>query len=233
MIRVFLVILLFAASACGHAEDVVRTISVNGTGSAKVEPDRATLQMSISVKAANVKDAQGQASDVSRKVLSLTDKLKIDRERVDTTGVSIRPDYRYNREDNSQTLIGYFADRRITIDVHDLEILPAVIEGCVDAGVNQVSAPSLYSSKQRDVYRQALQNAVADARANAEHLAESFDAKLGPVIDVNAGGANPQPRMLSNARAMSMADAESAESYNAADLTYNANVSVIFELIVD
>lgn len=233
MIRTVIIAIALAASACGHAEDVVRTISVNGTGSAKVEPDRATLQMSISVRAATVKAAQDEAASVSRKVLSMTDKLKIDRERVDTTGVTLRPDYRYNRDDNSQELIGYFADRRITIDLHQLDKLPAAIEGSVAAGVNQVSPPSLYSSKQRDAYRTALANAVADARANAEHLASSFDAKLGAVMQVDAGGGNPQPRPQRNVRALAMADGGAEESYNAADLTYNASISVIFELNVD
>jgi len=233
MIRYFVFVFLLAASACSHAEDVVRTISVSGTGTAKVEPDRATLQMSISVRAATVQEAQDEAAEVSRKVLALTDELDIDRDRVDTTGVNIRPDYRYDRNNNTQQLIGYFADRRIAIDLHDLDKLPATIEGSVDAGVNQVSPPALYSSKRRDAYREALSNAVEDARRNAEHVAKSLGAKLGPVMDVNAGGHTPSPRPQMNVRAMAMADGAAEESYNAADLTYNANISVVFELDID
>ena len=124
---------------------------------------------------------------------------------------------------------GYVASRNIMIDVRDLDKLAPIVEGAVDAGVNQVSPPQLYSSKRRTAYREALDKAAADARANAEQLAKSLDVELGDAISISSlpmATPVPQPYM---ARAMA-ADAGAEATYNAGDQSIDATVTVIFEI---
>ncbi|MGB5740786.1 MAG: SIMPL domain-containing protein [Woeseia sp.] len=213
------------------ADEYARTITVNGTGSAEVAPDHATLQVSIVARDATVEAAQKTAADVTNKVLKMTDSLRIKRDKVDTTGASVRADYRWNPKTEEQELRGYIAERQIAIEIDDLEKLGAAIEGAVSAGVNQVSPPQLESSKRKEAYRQALRAAAEDARANAAELAEALGASLGEVITINSGSDSPRPPMpyAANMRAMA-ADSGAAESYNAADLSFEATVTVVFEL---
>ena len=131
------------------AEEQTRTITVNGTGTADVKPDRVTLRMSIVAREATLAAAQKAAADVTTKVLKMTDRMDIDRDQVDTTGASVRPDYRWNRDTEEQELRGYIAERQISVVIKDLEMLGAVVEGAVGAGVNQVSPPHLDSSKRK------------------------------------------------------------------------------------
>jgi uncharacterized protein YggE len=187
--------------------------------------------MSIVERRKNLAGAQAAVAKVTAKVLALTDRLEIDRQRVDTTGASVRPDYRWVPERNEQELKGYIAERRILVDLRDLEKLGKLVEGCVAAGVNQVSPPQMQSSKRRATYRLALAKAAQDARANAEQLADALGAELGEVLEVNAGAAAPQPvairsRMLANA----MADGGATETYNAANLSFTTTISVVFAL---
>ena len=127
---------------------------------------------------------------------------------------------------------GYIAERQIVVDLKDLDKLGELIEGAVGTGVNQVLPPQLKSSRNRETYREALANAAEDARANAEQLAKSLGVKLGDAMSISAGG-GPRPPMM-RARA-AMADmAESApETYNAADLSFQATVNATFELVTD
>lgn len=229
MFRSLLIVSILAMSACVMAEDEARTITVSGNGSAEVEPDRAMLSMSISVQKKTLAAAQQGVADVTNKVLAMTDQFKIDRSQVDTTGATVRPDYRWNRDTEQQVFLGYTATRQITIEIADFERLGEIMEAAVATGVNNVSPPQLDSSKRRETYRQALARAADDARDNAQQLAASFGGKLGKALQVSSGSVRPAP--MQNVRALGLADSEAAGSYNAADLTFNANVNVTFELL--
>lgn len=231
MLRTLFVVLLLTIGVSTMAEEQARMITVNGTGTAEVQPDRATLRMSIIAREATLAAAQKAAADVTTRVLKMTDRMNIDRDQVDTTGASVRPDYRWNRDKEEQELRGYIAERQISVVIKDLERLGAVVEGAVDAGVNQVSPPHLDSSKRKQTYRKALRAAADDAKENALQLADALGAKLGAVISINSGSNAPQPPVpyAANVRAMA-AESDAGESYNAADLSFNATVTVVFEL---
>ena len=131
--------------------------------------------------------AQQKAAEVTARVLELADELDIPENRVDTMSAMVRPDYRWNRDSETQELIGFVAQRQMRLEVHDLDKVGLVVERAVEAGVNQVMPPRLTSSKSRDAYRDALEKAVDDARQNAERLADSLGMSLGDAIQVNAG----------------------------------------------
>ena len=230
MLRSIWVVLLLGMGACAMAEDEMRTVTVTGIGAASVEPDRAIVRMSIEAREKTLDAAQKRSAEVSAAVLSLLDGLDIDRERIDTTGASVSPDYRWDREREEQVLRGYIAQRQLVVDVRDLEKLGAVVEGAVKAGVNQVTPPQLDSGERREAYREALEMAAKDARANAERLAKSLDARLGDVMQISDGSYTPapmpQPRMV---KTMAM-EADAAQTYNAADLHFNATITVVFGL---
>ena len=231
MTRSLWLVLLLGMGACVMAEEPIRTITVNGTGIAEVAPDQATLRMSIVVREPTLAAAQKTAADVTNKVLGMLDRMDIDRDNVDTTGASVRPDYRWNRDKEEQELRGYISERQISVEIEDLEKLGAVVEGAVSAGVNQVSPPQLTSSKRKDVYRQALRAAAEDARNNAHELADALGADLGKVVSIHSESNQPRPPVpyAANVRAMA-AESDAAESYNPADLSFNASVTVVFEI---
>ena len=221
---------LILVSAVASAEDVTRTISVTGFGSVETPPDRATMSLSIEARESTVAAAQAKAAGVTAKVLELADEMDIPENRVDTMAATVRPDYRWNRDTNTQELIGFVAQRQMRLEIHDLDKVGLVIERAVEVGVNQVSPPRLTSSQSRDAYRDALEKAVEDARQNAERLADSLGMSLGDAIQVNAGSATRPPIPMNRAAALAINDAE-AQTYSPGDLTVIANVNVVFETL--
>ena len=212
------------------AETPQRTISVQGEGAVEYVPDRARLRVSIVARSAEVTNAQAEAADVVAKVLEMADRLGLEREAVDTTAANVRPEYRWNRQREEQELIGYLAERSMTISVKSMDLLGELIEGSVAAGVNQVQAPELYSSRSRELYREALAAAAEDARRNATALAEALGAELGDVVTVSTHGA-VTPRPMPQARMAMQADAtEAAETYQAGERSHRTRVSVVFGL---
>ena len=230
MLRKFLPFFLFLASACTMADDTAQTISVSGNGLVSALPDRATVHMSIESRAKELDAAQAGASKVTAAVLALTDKLDIERKKVDTTGATVRPDYRWNRQTEQQELRGYIATRQMIVSVDELDILGKLVEGAVGAGVNQVSPPQLDSSERKAKHREALALAAKDARASAEVLAGALGVKLGNPISIRDSSAAVRPPAPQVRMAAAM-ESDAAATYNAGDLTFSATVSVVFELV--
>ena len=231
MLKSTFIAILLLIGATAMAETETRTVAVNGTGFSEVKPDRAILNMSINARQPSLAAAQSEAAKVTAKVLALTDKLKIDRKYVDTTGASVRPDYRWNREREEQELRGYIAERQMLVKVDNLDKLGKLVEGAVASGVNQVSPPQLDSSKRKALRRDALAMAARDARANAEVLAETLGAKLGEPISIIDGSATPGPPVPQMRMATAAMESDSAATYNAGDLTFTATVTVVFNLV--
>ena len=92
------------------------------------------------------------------------------------------------------------------------------------------SAAQLESSKGRETYRRALHAAAEDARANASQLVSTLDARLGRVISINSGSSQQVPVPRTAGAKVMAAQSEAVQSYNAADLSFNAVVTVVFEL---
>lgn len=227
------VILLFLilGTAAHAADESARTVSVTGRGVASAEPDRATVTMAIRAHAKQVAEAQAEAGRIAAAVLELTDDLDIDRDRVDTTGATVEPDYRWNRNTEEQELRGYFASRQMVVRLTDLDKLGRLIEGAVGAGVNQVSPPQLESSRRKDAERRALAAAATDARANAEVLAAALDAELGEILQMSAAADYRPPMPYARAQVAMAAESDAAATYNAADLTFTTTVNATFELL--
>ena len=225
----FLLFVLFASVGC-MAKEIPRTVSVTGTGTATAAADKAIVRMSIVARSRELDAAQRAAGEVTAKVLELTDSLEIDRKLIDTTGAGVRPDYRWNREKEEQELRGYIAERQMLVKVEDLELLGRLIEGAVNAGVNQVSPPQLDSNGREDAHRKALKRAAVNARENAEVLAQTLDADLGDVVTIKSGSNRPpQPGPQPRVAAMAM-ESDASATYNPADLTFSATVDVVFAL---
>lgn len=230
MLRRLLPSVLLLVSVHTMANDTAQTVSVTGNGMVSAVPDRATVHMSIVSRAKDLDVAQAEAAAVTAAMLSLTDELRIKRNKIDTTGATVRPDYRWNRETEKQELLGYIAERQMNVKVDNLGELGRLVEGAVAAGVNQVSAPQLDSSRREELHREALAMAAKDARASAEVLAATLGAKLGDPISISDGSAAPRPPAPQVRMAASMESA-SAATYNAGDLTFSATVAVVFELV--
>ena len=237
MIRSSIAIVLLAVSVAGpaQADETPRTISVQGSGHVTVPPDMARLSLSVSERDPSLAKAQQAVAAVTASVLELLDGLGIDRNKINSTGATVQPNYRWNRDTQEQELVGYIAQRQIEVEIIDLNSLGKVIEGAVAVGVNQVSRPALDSTDRRNAYRKALARAATDARENARTLADTLGVKLGPVIQMNSGGRGvPEPRPMMRAQADTMAAMESApETYNAGDLRFDASVSAVFELLTE
>lgn len=225
--------LLVSASAAGAEAERPRTISVSGQGDIQAEPDRALVTLGIESRKLKMEDARAEVQKTVDGVLKLTRDMKIDQKYVRTTRVNIQPEYNWDNNARERNLIGYFVSRQIEVDLRDLDKLGTLLEKSFDLGVNQVGDPRLDSSKRRDLEREALAKAVADAKLNAEAVAKAAGARIGPPRTISASsGFSPPPMPMMKVQAMRAEAADSAGgSYQSGQMGFNGTVQVEYDLI--
>ena len=227
-----------AALAPAQAADApapeARSITVTGTGLASGAPDKARLRLSVQKSNPSMDQARADALAVVQRFLALARKLGIPEAQLRTTSAMVNPDYRWDQATSRQVLVGYAVQRELEVEVRDLDQLGALIEGAVDAGVNNVSPPLLDSSRRSELNRQALAAAARDAEANARVLADTLGMKLGKLRELSTEAVRlPRTPMPMARMAMAAAEADSggAASYTPGSLEFQTTVSATFDIL--
>lgn len=225
---------LASAVAVGAEAERPRTISVSGQGEIQAEPDRALVTLGIESRKPKMEEARAEVTKTVDAVLKLTRDLKIDQKYVRTTRINIQPEYNWEQNTRERNLIGYFVSRQVEIDLRDLDKLGQLMEKSFDLGVNQVGDPRLDSSKRRDLEREALAKAVADAKLNAEAVAKAAGARIGAPRTIAASSGfvpPPMPMFKATMARAEMAADSGAGSYQSGQMGFNGTVQVEYDLI--
>lgn len=227
-----LVLCLLASSTAVQAEEPPRTISVSGTGIVDAVPDIARLNLAVQRRDPDMRTAREATVKVSRDFIALCKRLGIKESKVRTAGLTIQPEYRWDQQRKLQVFTGYFVQRQLEVELSDMDKLGELIEGAIDAGVNQVSPPDLDNSQRRELGRQALAAAATDARSNAQRLADTLGVKLGALRNLEAHSNQGQPpRPMMRVAAMS-AESDAGASYAPGEIRIDAQVNATFDVIV-
>jgi uncharacterized protein len=169
----------FARSAASPSPPSdAKTISVTGNGTVETVPDRATFSFTVTTQADTAKAALAKNGAAADAVAAALQGAKLQ-----TSEVMLQP----RMNDDGTAVLGYTASTTVTAE-SELAKAGALVDAAVDAGATGVSGPSWSRSDYNALYRQALQNAVTDAKAKAQALADSAGLTLGAVTSVTEGG---------------------------------------------
>jgi uncharacterized protein len=165
-------------------------ITVLGSGSGNVTPNRASFAFGTVSQAATANAALAASSQSVARVIAALKRVGVAQADIQTADVSLSP----RTNDNGDQVVGYTAANTVTGTIRKIGDTGDVVDAAVGAGANQVSGPNLLASDQDAAYRNALEGAVADARAKAETLASASSSTLGKITAiVEGGGATPMP----------------------------------------
>ena len=233
---------LLAALACGallatgaHAQSTEqpRTIAVNGLGEVRAEPDMATVVLGAEARKPKLEQARADVAKTVDAILKLTRELKIDAKDVQATRINVQPEYNWDQNARERNLIGYYVSRQVEIELRDLDKLGQLLERATDLGVNQLGDPRLDSSKRKELVREALAKAIADARQNAEVAAKAAGVKVGTprMVTANTESHPPPMPMMRAALAMDAAQEKAADTYRSGEMTFTATVHMQYDMV--
>ncbi|WP_170464221.1 SIMPL domain-containing protein [Ruegeria arenilitoris] len=197
--------LSISAAGLAHAEE--RRITVDAAGTVQSVPDMATITLGVTNEDAQASNAMQATSDAVEQVLSRLQELGIDARDVQTRDVSLSPVWN-NRNSSSgerPEISGFVASNRVFVRVRDLSQLGTIMDAVIQDGANDFGGLSFGVQDPKPLEAQARANAVAEAIAKAEQLAQAANVTLGPVQEISeqVGGARPVAMM----REFNMADA--------------------------
>jgi uncharacterized protein len=190
-----LVAVLRPHGGAAAASDTANTITVSGTGKVTTVPDRASFAFTVETRAATAAAALTQNGTQTRAVIAAVKGAGVADDDVQTAQVSLAP----QTSNDGTSITGYVASNTITASIRDLARSGRVVDAAVGAGANGVSGPSLFKGDTDALYRDALKNAVADARAKAAALAAAANQTLGHVQAIVEGGGTPIPVAIGKA----------------------------------
>ena len=184
-----------AEAAEPAAGDTTQGITVVGHGKVTGIPDTLLLDMGVVVKRDSVADALADANAKLDKVTNVLLHNGVAKRDVQTSGLSIDPNYDY--VSGHEVLTGYSVHETLSAKIHDLHTAGDTIGAAAGAGGDAVRIDSIAYDIEDDaaLLAQARDAAFAEAKAKAQQYAADADRGLGRVESVSehVTNANPQP----------------------------------------
>lgn len=169
-------------------------ISVSSRGEVKVDPDRATIRISVQTKAPTAAAAAAENATKQKAVIDALRALGLGDKDISTSDYSVTPEERY--EPNKEpTVIGYTVTNTLSVEVTSLKLVGPVIDAALARGANMITSLQFSSSNTEAARRQAITIAVQRARGDADAAAKAAGGSLGTLLEVTIGGySSPPPR---------------------------------------
>lgn len=202
-------------------------LSVSAHAEASRAPDVASLSTGVVTQAADANAALKANSAQMAKVVATIRAAGVAERDVQTSGISIQPQYRY-AENQPPVITGYQASNTVNIKVRDIGKLGEVLDALVASGANQVNGPNFEIDQPEAVYDEARQAALKQAQARAAMYAQSLGLRVRRIVSISEGGGFQPPMPMMKAMAMD-ARMESAP-VAPGETTLGANLDVVFEL---
>ena len=146
-----------------------------------------------------------------------------------TAGFNVNPKYsrppRQNEPQQAPQIVGYSVRNTLTVRIRDLGSAGEILDQAVSLGSNAISGLTFTVAEPKPLQSAARKAAMADALEKAKLYADAAGVTLGAIQTITESGGirPPQPRMA-------MARAEAAVPIEAGEITYRAQVNVIWEI---
>jgi uncharacterized protein len=184
-------------------------VVTTGEGVVKLAPDRLWVSIAAESRAKFPKEAQRANADAMKAVLDRLKTLGLPDDAIRTSGYDLQPEFDY--ANGKQSLRGYVARNSVEVRVDDLTRAGDVLDAAVGSGATNVSGVRFDLKDRTAAEREALRNAVADARRRADSAAAGAGMSVDRVVRIEEHRTmTPEPRPMMMTRQSMVADAAGA-----------------------
>ena len=192
MKRIMFVILLWFCAFNAQAQSISGPpfIAVHGKAKAEVIPDLFPLEVTLKDTSVDTAATQARIEGLAQQVVALTKTMGMADRDVEISNLSISPEYQWDEKEDKQLFLGNTYTRTIKLRFHTLGDLQKAIDAMPKTKQVQLDTGSFQSSRQDDIRRELLTQAVKDARETAEIMAGAVGRRIGGVHNVSNQGFN-------------------------------------------
>ncbi len=213
----------------GAATGVLNTVTATGEGKALAAPDQAEMSFGVTTQGTDSKKVLDDASKQAEKIIAALKKAGVDDKDLQTSGVNLYPQQDY-REGQAPRITGYQASVQVRATIKKIDSTGDVITAAAGAGATDINGPTFTLSEQATSRAEAIDKAVADARARAEIMAKAAGKSIGDVVSISESGVSVPPIYYYGDARGAAKDALASVPIEAGTLDVTANVTVVFEL---
>lgn len=175
--------LSLALSGCAKKPNKTTKVTVAGEATTRVEPDTATMTISVVTQSGQALTAQ---QENARKSKAVADAVKAASPSAETktSDYALQPQYDY-RDNRLPKIVGYDARNSVIITMTDLQAVGAVIDAATAAGANSVGGISFNLKQTSPARGQALAEATQQAMNKAHSIAQALGGRVSRVVEEN------------------------------------------------
>lgn len=206
-------------------------VMVSASAEARAVPDVATLSTGVVTLAPDANSAIGRNAEQMSKVVAAITNAGIADKDVQTSGVSLNPDYHY-KPNQPPRIKGYYASNTVNVTVRDIGRLGEILDALVATGANQINGPMFDIDDKDAVLDEARAKAMAKAQVRAEGYAQRLGLRVKRVVSIDeTGGRGSLFPMAGRSVATEQASAANASAPIApGQNTLGLTLQVVYEL---
>ncbi len=165
------------------------SISVTGEGKVKVKPDVSQFSFSVTAKGANAEEAQATSSAKMNEITKYLAEQGVVEADIKTENYNLYPLFTYEYEEGVECVDwncpgpkeipdGFEVSQYVTVKVRDMAKAGPLLAGIGERGATGISSLSFVIDNEEPSKDAARDMAIADARAEAQSIADQFGMKL-------------------------------------------------------
>lgn len=221
--RFAFILLLTAAVALPAQTQSAGTIQATGNASLSVNPDQASIDVSVITQGATAQQAAQQNATQTNSVIGALKQVLGSSGTIQTVSYSVYPTYS-STPGQSNKLIGYTASNTVRATTTDLTLPGPLIDAANQAGAGSVSNLSFSLQNPEPYEEQALTAAAKQAQAHAAAIAAGLGVKAGGIVSAQEGS-QAVPVVLTG-----IAAGGTSTPIQSGPVTVSANVTITVQL---
>lgn len=196
-----------AAAADVQIDSKGPVVEITASQVVQSTPDLATVSGGVTTRAATAVEAMRLNAAAMDKVIARIKAAGIDAKDIQTQGINLNPQWRYNNDQTPPTFLGYDASNRVTVIVRKVDRTGPLLDALVAAGATDISGPSFSIDDDTAQRAQARKIAFDKAREQATDYAKMAGYNGVRLLQVSEGlgGGGPVPYFRGDAVMVSAA----------------------------
>jgi hypothetical protein len=182
-------VLAQAAGASSSRPEIV----TSATGEAQLTPDRAAVYVGVQTHASTAAVAARDNAQKQTAIIDAVVALGISREQISTENYTVAPDTRYDQSTQRTTVTGYVVSNVVRVEVRRIDQVAPVLDAALGKGANQINSLDFFASNSDSARHEALAQAIARARNDAEAMARAAGGSLGALVQLSTADVGPRP----------------------------------------
>lgn len=172
-------------------EALVPKIYTSAFAEKRVEPNMARVTFAVLTRASQAEKARNENALKVTAIMKKLQNLKIQDEEIQTLDYNLREVISYDK--GTSRIDAYELVNRLSLKILDVKNLGKIVDQLVPLGANRVEQIEFDIAERNDVYKELLEEATAQARDKALHIAEAGGLGKITVLEVREESSAHQP----------------------------------------